>query len=598
MTKHLKYPIYLFLALLSAKGLYVIIESFYNYHVLVTTTSADLTKEAVEALNINGHRISSVGITLLLIPLFYFFVKQKSERTIYVSLAIASILTYTLTYNMLNKVVDYIVESNKEKRHDAYYVNVFKYGLLNNAFQYDSFIDNKKIQEDNLDVDDRILLTNSFLLLHADQNLIEKLQKKGKEKFAEVYINRYKQDDYTEQFATFTKATQELEALWAKIEVAKDKVRQKLKIHTNEAKIKKVHNELIVSLNKSYNSYKKAYKNAHKKIAEETIEVKLKSIKKDLQEYFRYSSYNSAKKKYKEKMNQKFEHYIEPRRWKNSNNKLTYASIKEVIKSEILQKVSKKTNGVPEGLGLKEFSENFKVKSEVSRKLKAKGILIPFKFDYTYESFKKYYKFAMIKKSNKVEAIFKKELTKQIGKNDFTLGMDWIEYVNSDFIQNKIRSQFGNTKEKYFKAIIKSLEAHDLGDFRKLVYLPRVIDEIEKARYKPEDFLDGAKAEKFGDEAVKLLYIPPFALAVSIMALLLNLVTFIGMLLRYFKVSSLGVNTAKVMLFIFIVFLPVVTQHNGFNNTLMKKVSNPEVQTYLSFLNWISYYEGINSKWH
>jgi len=40
------------------------------------------------------------------------------------------------TYNLLNYAIDSIVESNKEKRHDAYYVNIFKYGILNNIFAY------------------------------------------------------------------------------------------------------------------------------------------------------------------------------------------------------------------------------------------------------------------------------------------------------------------------------------------------------------------------------------------------------------------------------------------------------------------------------
>jgi len=116
--------------------------------------------------------------------------------------------------------------------------------------------------------------------------------------------------------------------------------------------------------------------------------------------------------------------------------------------------------------------------------------------------------------------------------------------------------------------------------------------------YKEKDFVDDAKAADIGDESIKLLYIPPFALAVSIMALLLNIVTVVGMILHYVKVPNIGVNLAKIMLVSIIVFTPTMSNHNSFENKLIQKVSNPEIQTYLDFLNGISYYESINYSLH
>src|SRR5690606_35894174 len=141
-------------------------------HVLYTTTSAELSKETIEELNINGHRISAIGITLLLLPFLYFIVKRLQKIKMILALFVLSVLTYTLSYQSLNIIVEKIVDINKEHRHDAYYVNIFKYGILNNIFAYDSFIQNQKIQNDTLDVNDRILLTNTFLLLYADKELI------------------------------------------------------------------------------------------------------------------------------------------------------------------------------------------------------------------------------------------------------------------------------------------------------------------------------------------------------------------------------------------------------------------------------------------
>ncbi|MDQ7061784.1 MAG: hypothetical protein Q9M43_11960 [Sulfurimonas sp.] len=381
-TNHLKYPLYLFIAILSAKGLYVIVESFYNYYVLVTTTSADLNEASIESLNINGHRISSVGITLLFLPLFYFLLRKKAQKTMYISLAIASLFTYTLTYNMLNKAVDYIVETNKEKRHDAYYINIFKYGVLNNIFSYNSFIDSKKIKDGNIDVNDRILLTNSFLLLHADEKIISKLKERGKEVVADIYISKYKQEDYDNKFKAFKSATLELKGSWRDFNEARKKLDAELKNSENEQAIKKAHKELKSSLKRQYDKYKETWKKVDKVIAQETSQAKLKKIKKELSRYFDYQGRTSVENKYKEKMNEQFGHYIEPKRWKNSNRKLTLASIKKVIEVEILKTAKQKAKGIQRGLNAKQFFNHLDVKIKVSNRLRAKGIEIEVDFDY------------------------------------------------------------------------------------------------------------------------------------------------------------------------------------------------------------------------
>ncbi len=216
-SSNLKYPLYLFIAILVAKFGYIIIESFYNYHVLTVTTSPSLTKETIEELNTNGHRISAIGITLLLIPFLYLMVKRFNKNIMIGLLTIMSITTYLVSFEGLNVVVDKIVQENKDKRHDAYYVNIFKYGILNNIFAYNSFIDNNKIQNNTIDVNDRILLTNTFLLLHADKKLISKLKERGKEKVADLYIDRNAKEDYQLKFNQFKDASQEIAILWNKL---------------------------------------------------------------------------------------------------------------------------------------------------------------------------------------------------------------------------------------------------------------------------------------------------------------------------------------------------------------------------------------------
>ncbi|MDQ7061770.1 MAG: hypothetical protein Q9M43_11885 [Sulfurimonas sp.] len=158
----IKYPLYLFLIILLVKLGYILVESYYNYYVLSVTTSASLTKETIENLNINGHRISAMGITLLLFPFLYFLAKIIFKRFKLITTLLLSVLTYFIAFSSLNMLIDKVVLENKEKRHDAYYVNVFKYGVLNNIFIYDSFVDSKRIENNTMDANDKILLTNTF----------------------------------------------------------------------------------------------------------------------------------------------------------------------------------------------------------------------------------------------------------------------------------------------------------------------------------------------------------------------------------------------------------------------------------------------------
>ena len=597
--KTLKYPLYFFLALVVAKFGYTIVESFYNYHVLITTTSAQLSQDALEELNRNGHRISSIGITLLIVPFLYLLVKKYSDKIIYAFLIVATIITYNITYSLLNDAIDNIVKSNKDKRHDAYYVNIFKYGLLNNIFAYNSFIDNKKVQDDNLGVNDRILLTNSFLLLHADKNLIDRLKQKGKEKVADIYISKNKKEEYEKDYKAYKDATVQIQNLWNEFNKNRQVLNNKIKEYSDESLVRKAHKELLSTLKNNYKKYRSAWDKVDYKIKLETSQDKLNIIGKDLDKYFRYESYSRAKRQYEDKMNEEFGHYIKPSRWKDSSGELTYAQIKKVITSEIMKKATKKLKGLPKGLSQKQFAFHIDTQVAVAKSLREKGIEIPYPFNYTYKQFKKYYTRTVNIKINKAPDNFYTKLEKKIGKNDIKLSMTWNDFMNSSYIKTKIRLKLNTTNDKDIKTIIKAIKSKDLANFKKMIYLPKVIKEVEAMMYKPEDFKDGGKAEKIGDEAIKLLYIPPFALSVSIIALLLNIITLVGLGLIYTKkVPSIAIWGAKISLGILFIILPMISSYDGFDNKFIKKASTSEIQTYLGFLNWISYYESINYRLH
>lgn len=600
--KYLKYPLYLFLALLLAKIGYVFVESYYNYHVLVTTTSKELSRASIEELNLNGHRISSVGITLLIIPFFYFFVKLFSNVLIYISVSIFAIVSYFGVYYALNIAIDKIVVSNKEKRYDAYYVDIFKYGILNNIFAYNSFIDNDKVINKSIDVNDRILLANTFLLLYTDEKLIEKLKQRGKESLADVYITRYKNDEYEKNFEAFKQASREIETSWVQFNDARKDLSTKVEGNdVDEIEIKKNYNLLKKGLKEKYKAYKNSWKNFIFQYNEATHFDKLEAYKQQLTEYFKYQSHQKAQDKYRALMEDEFEHYVKPEKWLNYDGEVTHSRMKEVIKEEMLITAKDKSKGVPRGLTAKEFVNHISIKLLVAKELKSKGMLIPLDFDYTYSQFKKYYLLSMKKGQNRGIDSFYSELKNKIGDNDLKLSFDWNDFINSSYIRQEVTRKLNDSDPEDISNIIKAIESKDFANFKEMVYLPKIMTEVNKIMYTREDFKDGGQAEQIGDDAIKLLYIPPFALLVSIIALLLNIVTVVGMLIVFFgvKTGQIAGIFVKLSLYTVIVMLPFIIHHNGIlDNKLIQKASSTELSFYIDLLNWLSYYEQMNAELH
>jgi len=130
-----------------------------------------------------------------------------------------------------------------------------------------------------------------------------------------------------------------------------------------------------------------------------------------------------------------------------------------------------------------------------------------------------------------------------------------------------------------------------------MVYLPRISEEIEKVNFNNEDFLDGGKASSYGDDAIKLLYIPPFALSISMISLLLNVITVFGMFLVLFNIPHIIGDTLKIVLVTLMVAIPIYYKYETINANLLKQTSTG-AKIYINFLAWVSYYEKKNSYLH
>lgn len=47
-----------------------------------------------------------------------------------------------------------------------------------------------------------------------------------------------------------------------------------------------------------------------------------------------------------------------------------------------------------------------------------------------------------------------------------------------------------------------------------------------------------------------------------------------------------------------IVVTPLAVNYNGVDNNLLNNIESIEIKNYISFLQWISFYEYINEKFH
>ena len=584
----LKYPIGLFVLILGLKIFYIFLESHYNFDVLTVTSSPAISKDIVEALNKKGHLLASTGFTLVLIPLIYYFSKNNNATIVWIKLILISSITFIVFYFSLTWFVDYIVKINKDKRYEAYYTNLVKYGISNKILYYQSYINKEQMQK--FDMQERILLVNIFLLLYNDSDLVTKFKQKGEDNLVKLFLKKYKKDDLENEYNKFKELALKVDKDWKSFNSAKENLNRKLLDISNEENIKKAYKKMVDTLKNRYIEYQKAYLTLDKKIAEETSLSNLRKIKMQLNKYFKYKGYKKAQEEYSKKMNIYFGHYIEPNRWLDENEQVTYNSITNVIKQELINKVKNRVLNLPPNLNKYEFLNRIEVRIEVAKYLKQYNIFIPKNFDYSYKEFKQAYLLMLNKKIKEIKDKFYLELEKKIGKNDLTLQMNYKDFIYSHYLTSKLKEHNIKNIKIYQKILLRK----DLDIFKKDVLFPQAFKMAkEKLLFSKKEFYNNPKVAKIGDEAIKMLYIPPFALSLSILALLLNSISVISMLLNLSKIPNRYINLIRITLFGFIIFIPFIIQNNIKSNKLLKQTNN---LIFYKTLQWSSFWIEKNYK--
>lgn len=564
-------PFYIVLFIVVAKIVYLKFESLYNFNVLNKSTSLNITQQELVALEIEGHTISSVGLTLLVAPIFYKIFKKFISKESLVLIFTLSLyfVSYKSFYRGLDEMMNIIIAKNTDKRHEAYYLNALKYGILNKSFGYEKFISKDFNSTD--DIKNKVMLTNIFMLALIDNSLIDRIKKHGKEVIFELYAGKHV--GYKDKREQLNKAAEKIKEAWVQYNEAQTKIRDEISHKNNQKEAyaigEKYYKEFVVNINSKFDDYIKGeekYEEEKNKELKKHLE-KVDEYYKNLKQYFSWKGTKRAEEKYKEAMHKNFGRYIDPKEWCNgedcpSKKAITY-KIKKEIDSEAQARWNSKTGGLPFGLDHRGFLSHPIVRNGAILELQKKGLNVGSDFNYSKEQFMKAffekYKSEVDKKYNEAINKLRKEFRLEANIENIPLNLKWSEFVK--LFEPQIIENIGS--EQYGKQATQVIISKNLSKIDNLVFKPMFFNKINEKIFNKEDFMTNKEAAKYGDYAIKMLYIPPFAVGMSMLAGVLNFFTVFGSiitLLFFFaeskkaKIIAMGIKLtfiAGVIVFIY-----------------------------------------------
>jgi len=600
-----KYAFYFIILILISKVIYLFLESEYNYSVLSIVTDFSIEDEELKNIENKGHVLSSIGLSLLIIPFVYLFFKKVFSKETYVFLttSLIFIISTSIFYYSLTGIMNKIVEINSDKRYEAYYTGLLKYGILSNKFGYEKFIEKKSDFKD--DTTASVLISNMFLLSFVDKAVVDRIKEEGKNTVADLYIEKVIPDNYKKDKENFLLKADQIKEAWNQYKKGLNKIDNEFKSDKLTKKAKIEYSKLMNSVKKKYDRYKETKVDFIKKREKELS--KTNKYYTDLRRYFRYKGNSRAERKYRESMQKNFGRYIQPSRWCSSNNCPSRYQIRKVIKQE-LEKEWKKNVGLPRNIKTSsEFKKHPKVKRKVVSELKRKGLIVSKNFNYSYRQFFNAFNKKVKREQNKAKQRFINEFNQKSGLNNIKVSLTWEQFVHlfeKDFIQRF-------ESKKYGKKAIVLIKNGDLNNFYNKLYRPLYLNKYaSNIFYDEEDFITNVKAQEAGDNFIKMLYIPPFALFMSLLAGILNLLSVISIILflpfdrkniKFIKIYKFLFKASILIATIYLVYSKAEEKNYIANNIAIEMIDlneNKKIALYLKSLNSIIYLEEINKSFY
>lgn len=472
------FSIYFLVFLIVTKLLYIVVEMVYNSIVLDGNSTLGLSLEELQNIEHLGLLVSTTGLVLLIQPLIYkvslYFTLRDARDAILrmIFIAISSFFLYLVTYNSFQAFTDYLISQAKEERYDAYYLTMLKEGFLNNILSYSSFIVDRPSEDGQhpFSVQDKVVGLNLYLLLFVDEHVIQKMVDEGAENVYRLRLKEFIAKDYPEKEAKIINLSARVRYFWHKYNRLKEDANQALSEMIRPEKIRKDYESLMERLHEEYELYH--YDNENFK---NTITL---SIDGDVSP--KTSDAGEWKKRHGDvEMNlNSFDAYIDA------------LSVKEHI-----IELAKKRYHVKLGYG----------------------------FDGSFKSFKKYYLNSL---DFHADSIIRQKVEKKLqkyGVRNAALDYDWDTFISLPFIEELLQKRIPDAKLR--AQVLSIIKARDIKRFYSEVYLPHIEKLIRKSVFiSKERFDEDPKAKKFGDDALRLLYIPPLAIFFSSLFGVLNFI--------------------------------------------------------------------------
>ena len=606
--KEFKFSTIFILVLILLKLTYLYFEIDYNGSLIDLSTKYDITEKELKDLEKYGHTLTSIGLTLLIIPFLYLVITNITKyKIIIVSfLTVTSIIIYIGIFQGLTTLIDHIVKENRDKRFSSYYATNLKYKMLNKEMGYSSFIPKERLE--NLSLEDRVIISNLFLLLIHDETLVDRIFDK-KNEITESYLlnekNEKMESSYKEAENKFNNKVKDINKAFDKYVEETKKVNTIIKnIDVKKSDIKKDYEDLKMNMfPKAYKQYTDQVNSFYKKVDLEVSPEKVNVHYNDLLKYFKNQKYSKAKKSYDKAMIKNFGYVIDPNAWCKDGYCPNKSKIIEVIKAEAFKKWDKESI-YPIDLTQRDFFLHKETKRKIVNEINQKfGFDLKYDFNYSFDSFEKAYLRKIEKEQKNVHNKFENALDSNFGK-DIKVGLSYKEFIQT--WKPEIIKEYG---EKYGEILFKMIENKNTEGFYSEFYEP-YFNEHHASKFiiSKEDLTNNKEYEEKGDASIKSMYVIPFAISMSLIASVLNIIDVIGfiilLLTRVIKLEALYNKFVepilKICLYLFVFIYPY---YIGKTNNVLKdyKILNKKhesdiINAYTEFLNWILVVEGFSYK--
>ncbi len=458
----------------------------YNSIVLDGNSTLGLNLEELQNIENMGLLVSTTGLILLVMPIIYkialYFTLRDARDAVLrmIFITISSFFLFLVTYNGFQAFTNYLLDQAKEERYNAYYLTMLKEGFLNDILSYSSFIVDKKSDTKRVfTVEDKVVGLNLYLLLFVDDQVIQKMVHEGAENVYKLKLKEFIAGDYPEKEARIINLSARVRYFWHKYNKLKEDANEELALMIKPEKIRENYESLMEKVKEDYELYRYDSENFQNTIA---ISIDADNSSSALQK-------NWDEKHQGIEMNlNSFEAYLHA----------------DSVKEQILKLAEKKYQ-----------------------------TRLGYAFDGSFESFKKYYLNSL---DFHADSIIHQKVQKKLqkyGVRDADLDYDWEKFISLPFIEELLQKRIPDDKLR--SQILSIIREKDIKRFYDEVYLPNIEGLIRESVFiSKERFNTDPDAQKIGDDALKLLYIPPLAIFFSSLFGVLNFIVMLVYIISLF----------------------------------------------------------------